>query len=376
MKKIFALVVASAMFFMVGCSGKEKDTLPATANTVETSSNVDTFGIVKAKDVKDIYIDFPAFIEDVPVKEGQEVKKGDVLLVIDYDEFKNQINSNEIEINSLKLEMENNQMELKSRQLVLEKLKKDLKELKDYLKNNNHPDLKHLASDLDNAKKTYEDSLEDLRTQQELFKARTVSKEELEIFKRNIEKSKKSINDIETSIEKTKYNLQKEIENLELSIEQNTVTMDSYNNAKAIFEEKIKNLEKKNEILNSKINKDYIKDNAIVSDMERAIVYDLNYVKGENVSSAKKLLSIVNLDSIIIESDVPEEFIKDIKIGSKVKIIPQADKSKNYNGKVTYISNKANEKNGETTVLIEVDIEDNDGFLKPNYNVNLEIITH
>ncbi len=373
MRKILALTMAAMMIFIPGCSERKENTRASTTDVVEKPATVDTFGIVKAKDVKDIYMDFPAFIEDVPVKDGQVVNKGDVLLVINYDEFKSQINASEIEMNSLKLEMENNQLEMKNNQLVLEKLKKDLKELKDYLANNNHPDLKQLMSDLDNSKKIHEDSLKELKTRQEMFKTGSISKDELETYERNAEKTKKSISDIETSIEKTKYGLQKEIENLELSIEQKNVLADSYKNANAIYEGKIKGLERKIELMSNKIRKSYINENTIISDMERAIVYDINYVKGESVNTAKKALSMVNLDSMIIEADVPEEFIKDVKIDSKVKIIPQADKSKEYSGKVTYISNKANEKNGETTVCVEIDIEDNDGFLKPNFNVNLEI---
>lgn len=376
MKKLFVLGMVAAMIFTPGCSEKKVSTEVSPTDVIEKSATVDTFGIVKAKDVKDIYIDFPASIEDVPVKDGQEVKKGDVLLRINYDEFKSQINSNEIEMNSLKLEMENSQLELKTSQLELEKLKKDLKELRDYLNNNSHPDLKQLISDLNNAKKIQEDSLIDLKTEQELFKTGTISKDELELYERNVENSKKSVNDIETSIEKTKRNLQKEIDNLELSIEQNSIKMDSYKNTKGISEEKIKSLEKKTELMNKKINRNYINNNSIISDMDRAIVYDLNYVKGESVDITKKVLSIVNLDSMIIEADVPEEFIKDVNISSKVAIVPQADKSKKYSGKVTHISNKANEKNGETTVCVEISLEDNNGFLKPNFNVNLEISTN
>jgi len=375
MRKILGMILVAAMLFMPGCSEKKENSTPTSSDVVERLTTVDTFGIVKAKDVKDIYVDFPAIIEDIPIKNGQTVNKGDVLSVINYDEFKSQINSTEVEINSLRLEIENNQLEMKNTQLTLEKLKKDLKELQDYLKNNNHPDIKQLMSDLENAKKIYEDSLEDLQTCEELFKAGTASKEEVEMHERNVEKSKKSVKDIETSIEKTKYNLQKEIENLELSINQNNVKLDSYKNSKAICEEKIKSLEEKIELMNNKISKSYIKDNTIISDMEKAIVYDLNYVKGESINTTKKVLSMVDLDSMIIEADVPEEFIKDVKVGSKVKIIPQADKSKEYSGKVAYISNTAKEKNGETIVTVEIDIEENDGFLKPNFNVNIEIST-
>lgn len=361
MKKIFVIGLAAVMLLSSGCSESKVQTEASTVEAVQKEQTIDAFGTVKTNDVKDIYLDFPALIEKVSVKEGDKVKNGDVLLTINYEEYKSEIRSKEIELSSVELGVQKSKLEL-------EKLKKDLQELKDYLKTDSHPDLKKLLSDLDNGKSTYEDSLQDLQNKQELYKINAISQDELRGYQRKVQENEKALAGIEASIEKTKYSLKKEMENLELSVKQKTLDMGS-------SEDKKKELENSIKLMKDKISKSCIKGNDIVSDMENAIVYNLGYVKGETANNSKKLLSLMDLKAILVESNVPEEFIKDVKLGSAVTIIPQADKSKKYSGKVTYISNRAENKNGETTVSIEVSIDNNDGFLMPDFNVDLEIET-
>lgn len=82
----------------------------------------------------------------------------------------------------------------------------------------------------------------------------------------------------------------------------------------------------------------------------------------------------MNLDTLIVEAEVSEEFIKDVQIGAEAKILPLADSTKEYKGKVLKIADMGIEKNGETVVLVEISIENKDTFLRPNFNVDVEII--
>ena len=70
-----------------------------------------------------------------------------------------------------------------------------------------------------------------------------------------------------------------------------------------------------------------------------------------------------------------EEFIKDVRLGANVEIVPVADKARLYKGKVISISKKAIEQNGETIIPVEISIENNDSFLLPNFNVDVKILT-
>ncbi|HBT16551.1 MAG TPA: multidrug transporter, partial [Firmicutes bacterium] len=69
-----------------------------------------------------------------------------------------------------------------------------------------------------------------------------------------------------------------------------------------------------------------------------------------------------------------EDFIKDIKVGSKAIINPLANPDKEYEGKISRISNIAVQDNGETVVPVEITITEVDDFLLPNFNINIKII--
>ncbi len=84
-----------------------------------------------------------------------------------------------------------------------------------------------------------------------------------------------------------------------------------------------------------------------------------------------KLFTLRNLDTQYYEARIPEEFIKDVKVGMEALVIPLADKSREYQGSIVYIGKKAQVRNGETNVPVE--IEQEDGFLIPDFNVDVEI---
>jgi multidrug resistance efflux pump len=76
---------------------------------------------------------------------------------------------------------------------------------------------------------------------------------------------------------------------------------------------------------------------------------------------------------MIVEANIPEEFAKDAKVGSRVEIVPVADGSKTYAGTVSRISSLAVKSSGETVIPVEIVIVGTDGFLLPNFNVDVKI---
>jgi multidrug resistance efflux pump len=85
-------------------------------------------------------------------------------------------------------------------------------------------------------------------------------------------------------------------------------------------------------------------------------------------------MSILDLDTLIVQANVAEDFIKDVKAGSKAIINPLANLDKEYEGTVSRISNMALNENGETVVPVEITITEVDDFLMPNFNTNIKII--
>lgn len=364
MRKLLVITLCTALMLLAGCS-KEAQTNTLPSESPAPKNTIDTFGVVKSNNVTNILIDFPAVVDKIHVKEGQKVQLGEALYTIDYNQYKSEIEQKTVELNTLKHEQQYSSMEL-------EKLKSDLSEIQNHLSNNSHPELKKLLAELESAQNTYSSSLEELKSKQVLFQKGSLSQAEFDSFNKTVEEHQKNVSDIKLSIEKARYDLQKEISQLKLQVAQKSENIGSNNN-QGIYSQKIEALEKEIKLMNEKITKSYIKQNDIVSNIENAIVYDISYESGEAVSPAKKLISLLDSNSIIVEAYVPEEFIKDIKAGATVAIIPQADKSREYTGKITYIASKATSRNGETTVLVQSSIDNNDGFLLPDFNVNLEI---
>jgi HlyD family secretion protein len=70
------MVVANA-----GCKKQLKQTV-STTKLIEVKQVVEAFGYVKARDYEDINLDFPAQIQKVPVKDGQNVKLGQPLIYL------------------------------------------------------------------------------------------------------------------------------------------------------------------------------------------------------------------------------------------------------------------------------------------------------
>lgn len=169
--------------------------------------------------------------------------------------------------------------------------------------------------------------------------------------------------------------------NYEIKAKQNTVAADTAlkgdmqtDNQKRSQEAKIAAEQADLDALNSILNKSYLSGEYIISDMDNAVVTELNYKKGDILSAQQKVLSLQDLNALYVEAQVGEEFIKDVKVGSKVTMVPTSDSSLKLTGKVVSIASEAvTQQNGETNIPVEISIEGNSTNIYPNYNVDVKI---
>jgi len=141
----------------------------------------------------------------------------------------------------------------------------------------------------------------------------------------------------------------------------------------AFKEQQIALINREIRLLRGQMNRLSVKDSYIIADMENALVYEVSCNPGDYVAPGQPLLILIDLDSLIVQAEVPEEFISDVKIGARAYITPIADPSREYLGEVKGISSMATRKSGETIVLVDIVLDDHDGFLKLNYNVDVAI---
>ncbi len=315
LRLVFILFMICLLVTSTGCKREKK--AAASETKVEEPKIVEAFGVVIARDYKDINLDFLAQIVKLPVKDGQNVSMGEPLIYLNINDYQTMIKNKENELNQARFE--------------LMKLKKNLKDARD----------------------AYEKSRRQLADKEALFNEGILSKKELDDFKDFVKEKEKVITDIN------------------LSLEQGSGV-----NGIEVQSERVSVLEYDLIRMKNKLNQSFLKGNVIVSDYPKAVVYGISCAAGYTVGvgeNQQKLLSIMDLDSLYVLADVAEEFIKDVKIGKVATIIPVADNSRKYYGKITRIADMAFQKNGETNVTVEISIDEQDGFLRPNFNVDVEI---
>lgn len=327
-KRILAILMISTVLLTAACSKPAKDTAAEAAPTPVPQRTVEAFGVVEANDIENINIDILATVLDVNVKEGQPVKKGDILLTLNMKSYLEQLKNKQHELSIIRLE---------AAKLASE---------------SSNPDIEKLGNDLKYANEQLEKASKELDSQKKLFDSGAISKAQYDEYAKAVEAKSKNAEDI-------KYGL-------DSLMRSNGLDSDIQSEKAATIEGEIR-------LLKDKVSKEYMSESNIICPMDNGIVYELGYKAGDVINSEKKVLSLMNMDTLVVKANVAEEFIKDVKPGAKVEIVPVADKSKLYSGKVTAIAKKAQVVNGETVIPVEISLDNRDGFLLPNFNVDVKI---
>lgn len=344
-KMLLAAIPALLMCVFVSCGGAEKETAQPFIPPDEVLQPIEAFGIVIAADIREIVLPFPAVIEKLHVTEYQKVGAGDVLVTLDLTEYRSRIAEKEREMKLLQDEIAKSRQSYENEQ--------------DQLDNNRYPDIKKLLFELTCATEELEKNLQKLSVKESLYESGAISQQELADFENQVNNHIDGVKDIEHSLELLKYQKQRELTKLQDALLQNT--------------NKLSLLSAELEGLSNKLLASFMKNNQIVSGVSNGIVCDIDFLPGDYVNPQSKILRIMNFDSLVIEAGIDEQFISNVKKDAKVHIIPEADRSHTCTGKVCFISSAAENMNGETTVPVVISIDDPDGFLLPNFNVELMI---
>ncbi|NLD51025.1 MAG: biotin/lipoyl-binding protein, partial [Clostridiaceae bacterium] len=324
MKKLLLMVIIIFCFAgLTACIAEESgdDIKPASAgasgteatNGTKAKNNIDAFGVVKSDSSENIYIDFPSIVKEVHVKEGENVKKDDKLFTLDMQEYEDQKLAKERELIIAELELESARHEITkeknaitSEEQELKLIKEDLAKKTDEYDKNSSPEIKKLLNDRKHAKNTYDISLNDLKSKEQLLNSGYISIQEFEDFKRSVEEKEKALSDIEFSIESTKSALKKEIDSLKASRDQKELNVKlsreqvSSNGNVKIQQEKVAGIKQELEMLKSKVNQPNLKDSSIIAGVDKGIVYEILPAQGDKLSERTKIASIVDRQQLYV----------------------------------------------------------------------------
>lgn len=334
-KKIAPMVIIAAIgMSLAGCN--EGTAVKEEANVDLESTTVEAYGVVEASEIREIVIDFPASLTQLHVKEGQMLKKGASIATLDLNQYMLQIQSKEIEL----------KISGKEKTKILSETTLGL---------SNDLNYKKLQAAYQLALTNFAQAEKNYKNASSLLASGAISQSEYDQYKLNYEVKQNERDNLDKDI--ALYKKEKEGVTSSIGIKDLQATAENLSL----------------EYMQAKLNTDVIQNDLVISPYESAVVYDIGYEEGALIAPSQKLCSLADLSQLMINADITEDFIAEVKIGAEVVIVPVADRSKSYHGKVVRIADMAKVENGETLIGVEIAIEDNDGFLKPNYNVDLSI---
>lgn len=234
-------------------------------------------------------------VTQLAVEEGEEVKKGDILVVVEDEELKFQLKGLEAQLRSLQgEEMQSDQepkaAQIRSQELLIEQAKLDLESFQ-----------------------------EDLERAQKLYDEGAMSQVELD--------------DIKNMVERAKINLQLQEQALELLYE----TQDSDTGREQFFSGRADALRAQMDLIKYKI------EQCRITAPIDGVVANLSIKAGDILSPGMKLMRVFQKDEYLVETFVPAEDVRELKAGQKVKVLMEDSDDRVFHGTIKKISPSAEE---------------------------------
>ena len=382
MKKIKFLAIIMAALLVAGCNKSEEAAskeLSTEMVEVQGQDGIDVFGEITANETKEIYIDFPASVEEVYVKEGDSVKKGDKLLTLNIKNYETSILKKEKEIELLKVQLGELEKNLDPTGVEASKIKGELLLKQRLLQEETDPDLKIQNEQIAEAERVLSKAKQDYEVLEKLYAAESISKNEVEEAKLAIQSKEKALKDALANLEKAKTSKQLDINALQASLKVKEAQLSNTTNAnKSSVDEtliRISMAEAELDEMKSRLNKSYIKGKDIIAETD-SIIETLSVREGSllGVDNGGPVMKLADEASLVATIDIPETFIKDVQLGSVAEIKCYADEEQILKGKISRIAHKAIEESGETIIKADITIEDEKDYIRPGYGVDVKIL--
>ena len=389
------LTLLSACYGADVADGAAIEPAPPPAQEIVTEA----FGVVKALTVRSIYVDIPAEVADVHVTSAQLVERGEVLVTLDLEEYETLLAAREttLAIERLALtrleqnlerdnqrfstEYQSTRNRLAAREAELADLEREHAGKSAAFERDDDPALLSLRIDLEGAQAEALHAREDHARERRLGALPAHQIKQLGV---TAESRERSVRSVELSIESWHAARAKELSELQTRITAKDTEIANLGLALEamatpqtvgveIQQKAVARLEAGLAALRRDAARTYLDGARVIADIDRAIVTDLSVHPGDPVGQGRLLLRLADLGSLIVEADVPEEFTRDVRLGAPVTIIPLADPARKSYGTVRQIAGMAVNRSGETVVPVQVSIDDDQGYLLPNFNVDVAI---
>lgn len=349
------LAGATVALLAASCSdGGATEVVGVAAPAQEHGNTTEAFGLVVGERSKNIHLDLPATVVAVHVTEAQLVERGDVLVTLDLTEYETLLATRE--------------NRLATERLKLRRMEQTL--VRDHQRSATELQRQEIA--LITAHAEAQQAREEYDAEQRVGEHPLRRMEQLRL---TAESSERRVDELELAIKEAQSTYDEQTTAL-LVIASAPVDGEDQSTPQAldiaVQRRAVAIVELEVAALKRSGSRPYLDRTRVISEFDRAIVTDLAVRPGDRVDR-NHLLRLIDLDSVIVEAHVAEEFIRDVQVGDPVTIIPLADPSRESRGSVQRLSGMAVFRSGETIVPVAISIDDNQGLLLPNFNVDVII---
>ncbi|WP_312810863.1 efflux RND transporter periplasmic adaptor subunit [Sedimentibacter sp.] len=349
-----------------------------TMAALNRADEIEAWGEVMYSRIENISIDFPSTVTDVQVKEGERITLNQPLVIIDLTEYNGSIEKLNKQMIANQLALDSAPQDISALQADISRMQNEIARKTDEYNNDTAADIKLLKNSMELALKELEDAKIDFQNYQSLYDEGAVSKTILNQYETVLNQRQKAVDDLDASIHKTKTALKDELNMLDISLKSKQIQLsqlrDGNSTNVAMQESSVSSTEVDLNIMRGKLEKDYIKDNQIVSNVENGIVKNIAVISGSRLGVQgvpTSILQIIDADSITVSAEVYEEFIGSVQVGDAVKIVPASSSDISIEGTVTHIPDLAVEKDGRRVVRVIINPDDPNNILKPGFTADV-----
>ncbi|WP_069998718.1 HlyD family secretion protein [Cellulosilyticum sp. I15G10I2] len=367
---------------LTACGGRESEPANNVTYTEYIDSDkqeLDVYGNVNVAKNQEIIIDFQAIVKEVYIKDGEIVNKGDKLLSLDFEDYKLQIKTKENEIHMDEIKLKELEANNNPQMLEASRIREELKVKQNYVISGEDPDLKPLQNSLEIIEQSILLASNEYEANKQLFEVDYISEETLKLSEQKLKNRQKEKEDTLTAIEKVKTNRKLEISSLNTQLKSTEIQFNNADQQKVSSIEALKLKIATSKLMltsmKNKLDKPYLKDNAIIAPEDNLIIYDINCMKGTEINSGMgAVLKAMYQDTIYVTADIPEESIRSVRTGQSARITLADEIKEEIIGSISRVSERAIEKDGDTIIEAIIEIEKGKALLKPGLTADIKII--
>ncbi|HCS73258.1 MAG TPA: secretion protein HlyD, partial [Clostridiales bacterium] len=187
-------------------------------NLSNQPQEINVWGEVKCTRIENINIDFPAFVTDVLIKEGDRVTLGQPLVTLDLTEYNGNVEKLKQQLVANEAALPATKQDVSALQADIDQMQQEISRKREEYNNGTNADLKLLQNTLDLAQKELSNAQNDLNNYRELYDTGAISKEMLNKYEDALEQRQKALNDVQENIQKSKLGLKDELDQLNVGL--------------------------------------------------------------------------------------------------------------------------------------------------------------